>query len=213
MARALGGGLAASGHEVFFGSRDAEKARATAAEVGFGSRGGLNAEAAEASEILLHTVRAVPSSFLPQTSALSGKVVVDINNRDFPRVIASEPLFPSLFEWNERDVPSAKWVKCFNTMAMEVFDHAPEELRPLGVSAFLAGADEAARLLVGQLATDLGLHPVDLGGSENAAIVEMQGDFIRTAMFHQRNFLLISQVREIPAAPAPRFGGRRPGQY
>ncbi len=213
MARALGGALAHVGHEVMIGSRDASKAEAIADEIGAGTRGGTNDEVAGFAEIVIHTVRSGPSTFLRSVTDLDGKIVIDINNRDFPRTIKDSPLFPSLYEQNRADVPNARLVKCFNTMAMEVFDHEPAELASFGVTAFIAGADEEARAVVARLARDIGLSPLDLGGSDNADLVEMQADFIRAAMFGHGKFLFTSQIREIPAASEPRFGGRKPGSY
>lgn len=213
MARAIAGNLARCGHQVMFGSREAAKAASVAHEVGHAARGGTNDDAAAFAEVVLHTVRQVPSSFLRSVAPLAGKIVVDLNNRDFPRRIDVEPLFPSLFALNRADLPGAEVVKCFNTMAMEVFDHAPEALREFGVSAPMAGGSAAARQTVAALARELGLHPVDFGGPENADIVEMQADFIRTVMFHQRKFLLTTQVREIPPAQVALTGGRRSGTY
>ncbi len=213
MARVVAGGLARVGHEVMIGSRQKEKAETVAAEIGEGSSGGTNDDVAEFAEVIIHTVRQVPSGFLRSIRPMAGKVVVDLNNRDFPRRIASEPLFPSLIALNQADVPDARFVKCFNTIAMEVFSHAPQDLRLHEVSAFVAGGDAEARAVVAGLAEQLGFRPVDMGGAENADLVEMQGDFIRAAMFHQKNFLLTSQVREIPASEESPFGERREGTY
>lgn len=213
MARAIAGGLARQGHEVMFGSRDAEKAGRIADEVGHRSLGGTNSSVADFADAVIHTVRHVPSEFLESTASLNGKVVIDVNNRDFPRDITAEPLFPSLFAQNQADVPGATVVKCFNTMAMEVFDHRPETLRQFAVNAFIAGGSEEARRVVADLASDLGFEPMDLGGPENADLVEIQGDFIRAAMFHQQNFLLTSQIREIPVPAESLTGGRRDGTY
>ncbi len=213
MARAIGGGLAQSGHSVMFGSRDPGKATAVATEIGHESQGGTNDAVAQFAEVIVHTVRAVPSTFLASTEPLAGKTVIDVNNRDFPRALDGEPLFPSLVAQNQADLPQSFVIKCFNTMAMEVFDHEPEALRNFGVSAFVAGGQPESREVVARLAEELGFHPVDFGGAENADVVEIQGDFIRTVMFAQKKFLLTSQVREIPPASTSRTGGRRPGSY
>ena len=209
MARALGGSLADAGHEVMIGSREASKASSIASELGGAVRGGTNAEVAEFAEVVLHTIRRKPSDFLSSVSALAGKIIVDLNNRDFPRQINEEPLLPSLHHDNQRDVPDAAVVKCFNTMAMEVFDHDAETLRGLGVSAFVAGGTPEARSVVAQLAEDVGLIPIDMGGGQAADLVEIHGDFIRTIIFGRSDPMTTSQIRAIPRAQESRYGGRR----
>lgn len=213
MARVIGGAFASVGHRVMIGSRDPEKASSVANEIGLNTIGGSNDDAADFGEVIIHTVRAKPSVFLASTSKLRQKIIVDVNNRDFPRKLDEEPLFPSLIRQSQEDAPDARFVKCFNTLAMEVFHHEAEILRTFGVSVFVAGADENARQTVSTLAREIGFEPIDLGGPENADIVEIQGDFIRTAIFGHQNPLLTSQIREIPAPSKLRFGKRRPGTY
>ncbi|MEO1008492.1 MAG: NAD(P)-binding domain-containing protein [Planctomycetota bacterium] len=214
MARAVGGSLADAGHEVMLGSRDAEKARAIADELGRGVRGGTNDEAAEFAEIILHTVREVPSSFLRSTEPLAGTIIIDLNNRDFPRDIAGGPLFPSLHAQNQADVPKAQVVKCFNTMAMQIFAHDAETLRGFGVAAYVAGGNADARRVVADLATQIGFEAIDMGGADTghpqaADVTEMHGDFIRTLIFGRQDPMMTSQARSIPTPASMPYGEPR----
>src|SRR5262245_49617861 len=85
MARVLGGTWADLSHEVFFGSRDADKAKQLATEVGRGTQGGTNDQAARFGETIMLTARQLPSSFLSSVAPLSGKVLIDVNNREIPQ--------------------------------------------------------------------------------------------------------------------------------
>jgi len=103
MARVLGGAWSVVGHQITFGSRDAAKSRAVAEEISNGATGGTNDEVAESCEVIVSSVRAVPSSFLASTSALAGKVIIDLNNRDFPREYKPEEFLNSLAEATQKD--------------------------------------------------------------------------------------------------------------
>lgn len=108
--------------------------------------------------------------------ALSGKVVIDTSNAlDFSRGFP-----PSLFVSNtdslaeqlQRELPEARLVKMFNTMANQVM------VNPGGLGAestvFVAGNDPAARQSAASLAADLGWTDVfDLGDLTAARGLEM----------------------------------------
>ena len=157
MARVLGGAWSVAGHQITFGSRDAAKSRGVAEEIGIGATGGTNDEVAESCEVIVSSVRAVPSSFLASTSALAGKVIIDLNNRDFPREYKPEEFLDSLAEATQKDTPSAKVVKALNNQAMEVFNCDAAALRDAGIQAFIAGDDDQAKQLVIELLNDIGL--------------------------------------------------------
>jgi 8-hydroxy-5-deazaflavin:NADPH oxidoreductase len=212
MARVLGGAWSVAGHQVVLGSRSAEKSRNVAEESGFTATGGTNDEVAESCEVIVSTVRAVPSSFLKTTSVLVGKVIIDLNNRDFPREYKPEEFLNSLAEATQKDVPSAKVVKALNNQAMEVFNCDAVALREAGVQAFIAGDDEEAKQITSGLLNDLGFKPVDFGSLSNAWLLELQADILRTYMFATGNTLVIPGFMEAPRAE-PRFGERRKGTY
>ncbi len=158
-------------------------------------------------------MRLPPRDFLTSPDALTGKILIDLNNHDFPRSDPTRGLMPSLAEKVQAVHPETRVVKAFNTMAMEVFDHDPDALHALGVSAFLAGDDADAVAKVAELAEALGLWPVVMGGLEVAWLLEAQGDFIRTLIFKDANPWATVSTKTIPAADKARFGGRRKGAY
>ena len=212
MARVLGGAWSVAGHQVVFGSRSAEKSRDIAKEIGLTATGGTNDDVAESCEVIVSTVRAVPSSFLKTTSALMGKVIIDLNNRDFPREYKPEDFLNSLAVATQKDVPSAKVIKALNNQAMEVFNCDAASLREAGVQAFIAGDDEKAKQITVDLLDDLGLKAVDFGPLSNAWLLEVQADILRTYIFATGNARVTPGLIEAPRAE-PRFGERRQGTY
>jgi predicted dinucleotide-binding enzyme len=212
MARVLGGAWSVAGHQVTFGSRDAEKSRAVAEEIGLGATADTNDRVAESCEVIISTVRAVPSSFLISTSALADKVIIDLNNRDFPREYKPEEFLNSLAEATQKDVPSANIVKALNNQAMEVLNCDAATLRAAGVQGFIAGDDEAAKQTTITLLNDIGLKAVDFGPLSNAWLLELQADILRTYMFATGNALVTPGFIEAPRSE-PRFGERRKGTY
>jgi predicted dinucleotide-binding enzyme len=212
MARVIGGAWSVAGHQIIFGSREVSKSQDIAQEVGFGAIGEINDKVADSCEVIVNTVRAVPSSFLTSTSVLADKVIIDLNNRDFPREYKPEEFLHSLAEATQRDVPSAKVVKALNNQAMEVFNCDAATLREAGVQAFFAGDDYDAKQITIQLLNDLGLKPIDFGPLSNAWLLELQADILRTYMFATKNALVTPGFIEAPRAE-PRFGERRKGTY
>lgn len=215
MGRILGCAWAVHGHEVFFGARNAQTA-VDAAELarangGVGAQAGSNREAALFGEVIFYSVRDVsPAQVIGDVSALDGKVVIDPNNWPVPEgKFDFAPVAQSLAEKLQTWLPETKVVKCFNTMAQELFEMPVDELRAQKVSAFIASDHAEARDTVAALARDLGLAPVDMGPLRNARIVEPLGDVIR--------YLILGaglgpyttlKVDVLQPAETGRFGGR-----
>ena len=211
MARSVGIVWAEHGHEVFFGSRDPDKGAALADFAGHNTRGGSNDEAAAFGDVVLYTVRGqVPSDMLASVEPLAGKVVIDCNNRVLPADFAVDALMgESLAELTAADVPDARIVKAYNTMAQEVFEHPPELIREHEVSVFLCADDAAAKQTVAGLSSELGFVPVDCGPLRAARMVEALGDFIRFMMRGMNLGLFATlNVKTIPEPAAERLGGR-----
>jgi hypothetical protein len=210
MGRALGLAWAAAGHEVLFGSRDLDKARATASHGSATTRGGDFAAAAEFGEVVLYTVRDVlPSRLLGTADALRGKVVVDCNNRH-----VGDDRDPSRFRFDSvppldapsmrlaADVPHARVVKAFNGLPAPVLALAPDVLAPQRVSCFLCGDDAAAKDAVAELARAIGLVPIDSGPLALAWMLDAVADFVRMqignmgrGMFTALSLVAVSQQR------------------
>jgi predicted dinucleotide-binding enzyme len=173
---ALGKALHAAGHDVTLGTRDPEltRAREEWAAVGLplAAYQELNAE------VFINATNGAGSLQALQAvgDALRGKVVIDTSNpldfsRGFPPSLFVNNT-DSLAEQLQREVPEARLVKMFNTMANEVM------VNPKGLgddsTVFVAGNDPAARQTAASLAADLGWTDVfDLGDLTAARGLEM----------------------------------------
>ncbi|WP_242036501.1 hypothetical protein [Leptolyngbya sp. FACHB-321] len=117
----------------------------------------------------------------------------------------------SLAEKLASEVPKARVVKAFNTMAQEIFELAPSPLKDYQVSVFVCADDAEARKAVMQLAKDIGFASVDCGELRHARLVEGLGDFIRFMIGGQlQNPYATLSVNLLPPASEQRLGGRQP---
>jgi len=211
MGRSLGALWAEQGHAVFFGARTKEKGQSVATFVERGTQGGTNDEAAIFGDVLLYTVRGVnPAEVLTSVEVLSGKILIDCNNFEIPEGFKFSPIVQSLAEKLASEVPNARVVKAFNTMAQEVFELAPSPLKDYQVSVFVCADDTESRKAVMQLAEDIGFAPVDCGELRHARLVEGLGDFIRFMIIGQlQNPYATISVNVLPPASEQRLGGRQ----
>jgi 8-hydroxy-5-deazaflavin:NADPH oxidoreductase len=173
---ALGKALTAAGHQVTIGTRDPEQTKAREQWAGVDLP--LAAYQDLDAEVLINSTSGAGSLPALQAvgDALNDKVVIDTSNPlDF-----SQGFPPSLFISNtdslaeqlQRELPEARLVKMFNTMANEVMVN-PGGLRD-DSTVFVAGNDVAARQTAASLAADLGWTDVfDLGDLTAARGLEM----------------------------------------
>jgi predicted dinucleotide-binding enzyme len=173
---ALGKAFSGAGHEVVIGTRDPEQTRQREQWAGLDLP--LAAYPDLDAEVFINATNGGGSLAALQAvgDALNGKVVIDASNPlDFSRGFP-----PSLFVSNtdslaeqlQRELPEARLVKMFNTMANEVM------VSPRGLgddsTIFVAGNDPAARQTAASLASDLGWTDVfDLGDLTAARGLEM----------------------------------------
>ena len=185
MGRAVGVRLAQLGHDVMFGARRHEQANDAAKLAGNGAVPGTTDDAARFGEVLIWTIRAPdPNVALQNPQVLDGKIVLDLNNRDYANDVKGAAWFDTaIAESLQAAAPNAHVVKALNTIAMETFNTAPDALRDAGAQTFLAGDSAAAKETVGTLVQDLGFAPVDLGSGPAAMrAAEAMGDIIRLLM-------------------------------
>jgi NADPH-dependent F420 reductase len=170
--------LAKAGHGVVIGSRDAERARAKAAELARASagqvEGGTNREAAERGEIVIVAVPFAGHRALLEElrDALGSKIVVDtVVPLDFKarHAYAPPPEGSAAEEAQAVLGPGAKVVAALHQIAAH--DLAMVE-RPIEADGLFAGDDAAAKERVAELIRLLGARPVDAGPLKNAPILE-----------------------------------------
>ncbi len=174
----LGLRWAQAGHEVIIGSRQAERARTKAAELGQRAKGATvlgmaNREAAQAGEVV---VLALPAGGLALTlpevkTACRGKPVVStVVPLSFggPRLFTPPPIGSAAEEAQALLGPEAKVVAAFHHVAA----HELAGELPIDCDLLLCGDDPAAKATVAGLGTSLGLRVLDVGPLANAGPLE-----------------------------------------
>lgn len=178
VAKALGVGFRAQGHEVMLGTRDPAKL-ADWLEANPGARVGTFGEAAAHGGLL---VLAVKGSAAEEVLALAGaenlvdKPVIDATNplADTPPVNGVLGFFTgpndSLMERLQRAHPKARFVKAFNSvgnaqMVGPQMDGGPPTM-------FICGNDEGAKATVREVLDTFGWETEDMGGVEAARAIE-----------------------------------------
>jgi NADPH-dependent F420 reductase len=169
---------AQAGYSLIIGSRDAERARAKAAELRELSKklpiiGHTNLEAAELGEgIVVALPAAGLGATLPELRAAAGtKVVVStVVPLTFggPRLYTPPPEGSSA-EQIQALLPEARVVAAFHHIAAH---ELAETDHPIACDLLLCGADAGAKDVVRGLGTALGLRVIDVGGLANAGPVE-----------------------------------------
>ena len=218
MGRALGVRLAHLGHDVFFGGRTPDAPAQAAKLAGKNARAGSIDEAARFGAIAIWTPRERDvSKVLSDLTALDGKVVIDLNNRDYVNEVVGDVRWfdVSLGEALEANLPQCRLVKAFNTIAMEALDTSPDALRQARAQIFVAGQDEDARGQVKQLASELGFESVDLGGGRAALrVAEALGDAVRFVMIDGgRGGRANIAIQTLPEPTLGSTGGRQSSKY
>lgn len=185
MARALGGGWAAAGHEIVVGARSLAAARAAADAIGHGAGSGEIRDAASfgAAVLLAVPVSALDDVLTVASDALIGRTVIDCTNAFAPD--STLPKGASGFVLSEDAVAEriaataagARVVKAFNVCAAEVFAGPARVFENRRLAVPICGDDPSAVSLVSGLVADLGLVPAPAGGLHRARYLEATAVF------------------------------------
>jgi NADPH-dependent F420 reductase len=169
---------AQAGHSIIIGSRDAERARAKAAEMCAASKtktitGDGNAAAAGLGEIVVVALPATGlGATLPETrEGCRGKVVVStVVPLTFggPRLF-TPPAIGSSAEEVQSLLPEARVVAAFHHIAAH---ELADTEHPIECDLLLCGQDAKAKETIAELGRSLGLRPIDVGALSNAGPLE-----------------------------------------
>jgi len=174
----LASGFAAKGHEVKIGSRtpNSDKLKAWKKSAGSKASTGTFAETAQYGEVL---VTATLGSAVEEAVKLAGrknfnnKIVIDCTNPlDFSKGMPPVnflPLTDSLGARIQTMLPTAKVVKCFNTVGNSQMINPKFK----GAEMMICGNDAKAKQEVTKILKDFGwTGSIDIGGIENASWLE-----------------------------------------
>ncbi len=177
VAKSLGAGFAATGHEVKLGSRDPAKLDSWTRQVGSRASAGTFAEAAGFGEIVVLATLWSGTENAIRTAgreAFRGKVVLDVTNPlafeagGPPRLAVGQT--DSGGEQVQRWLPDSRIVKVFNTVGNAHFFRPSFPGGP--PTMFLAGNDGEAKTVVEAICRGFGWEPLDVGGIEAARLLE-----------------------------------------
>ena len=217
MGRTIGVRLAQLGHDILFGSREAQQGQDAASLAAHGARAGTNDDAARHGEVLVWTIREPdPAAVLSDPAILDGKVVININNRDYAGEVMEDAWFgQAIAEAFQAHAPRARVVKALNVVAMETLDTSPEKLHAAEAQVFVAGDDADAKRVVGELLYELGFKAVDLGtGPAAFRAAEALGDVIRLLMIGAKlGGRANLQLRMLPGPDLGSIGQRAASNY
>ena len=173
MGSALALQLAAAGHEVRLGSRDRERGRLKAEEIGAAFGGTWRAAAANAEVVILAVPWEAVFGTLDALGDLDGAVLVDITNpfkedgsgeqHDLPGWSGAERI--------QAFVPGTPVVKAWNHIYSAVIRRSPD-FDGVAATVFVAGDDPRARELVSTLVRDIGYDAADAGPLATARYLE-----------------------------------------
>jgi len=165
MAKGLAGAFSKAGYPVTFGSREADKAREAARELGGNISGADIASATGNADIV---VLAIPfdaaADAIAAAGGLEGKIVIDITNpltADYSGLTIGHST--SAGEEIQKLAPKAKVVKAFNTIFASVLQ-AGGKIGDKPATVFIAGDDAAATQAVEAVVAKSGFVPVQVGG-------------------------------------------------
>ncbi|MFI6167305.1 NADPH-dependent F420 reductase [Nocardia sp. NPDC051052] len=175
MARALGGGWAAAGHEVLVGARSATAAGELAAAIG-GKAGSIRDAAGFGAVVLLALpVDALDEVLRTADGLLAGRTIIDCTNAFAPDTAGATGFILSEDAVAERiaaGAPAAHVVKAFNVCAAEVWESDTHVFEGRRLAVPLCGDDPEALQQVATLVEDLKLQPISAGGLHRARYLE-----------------------------------------
>jgi len=180
MGSGLGKLWAAKGHEVFWGSRDPEKAKRLARSVPANADGGTVAQAfAFGDVVLLATPWSAATYALKSAGPLAEKIIIDCTNPLKPDTIFELEIghTTSAAEEIAKSVPRARVVKAFNTIFAEVI-HSSPLFGSQKANVFYCGDEKQAKDTVARLIRDIGFEPVDAGPLKNARYLEPLAELV-----------------------------------
>lgn len=178
VAKALGSGFLAHGHETRLGTRDRAKLAGWASQNPEATMGSF-AEAAQFGDLIVLAVKGTAAADALRAAGvanLAGKPIIDATNP-----IANAPptngvlkfftnLDDSLMERLQREFSSARFVKAFNSVgSASMVNPKFEGGKP---TMFICGNDEMAKKAVIGILDQFGWETADMGGVEAARAIE-----------------------------------------
>ncbi len=171
---ALGPEFAEQGHKIVYGSRDpaSDAVAELVARTSHGASARSPADAVVGADIV---ILAVPGMLVEEITKslgdLSGMIIIDPTNPlTFAHSRVGHGVDTSNSELIQQAAPDAHVVKAFNTVNWNFMVDPDAAGGPVSVP--LAGNNDAAKAVVADLVTSIGLEPIDVGSLANARWLE-----------------------------------------
>jgi predicted dinucleotide-binding enzyme len=166
--------FAAAGHHVMVSfSRNTSTLQALAAGIGPNASVGTPAEAVAFGEVVLFSVPwGAVDDALSQAGSLAGKIVIDTTNQFGRSGLEAPPDGQTAAQFNARRMAGARYTKSFNTLTAGFQASTAGRSGPDRVVQWLCGDDQEAKDVVSGLISDAGFVAVDIGGLNNASVME-----------------------------------------
>lgn len=210
VAQTLAAGFLQQGHEVLVGTRDTSKLSEWLRRHHRASAAGF-AEAAAFGDVVILAVKGSAASRVLRvagTPNLKDKVVIDVCNplAEGAPVNGVQRYFTalddSLMERLQKEFSTARFVKAFNSVGVEVMVQPALAGGP--PSMFICGNHADGKRIVGELLRQLGWEPVDLGMAEAARAIEPLAILWNIpALLHGARHHAFSLLRDARPASAP----------
>ncbi len=173
MATGLGRQFAAAGHEVIVGSRDPERARAKAEEIGAVGDDTYSEAIARADAFLLAVNWWDIDEVFPQLGDVGDKILIDCTNpyTDNTYSTPADLGGSSAAQVIQERLPGARVVKAWNHVYAQIVNSSPD-FGGQRASVLIASDDADAKESVAGLARDAGYDPIDAGPLWSAFNVE-----------------------------------------
>jgi len=193
MGDSFGPRLAALGYRVVYGSRNpaSDKVKAILALTGHDATAATQKEAAAQADVVLLAIPWPAMEAVAQSLGdLSGKVVIDMSwppftyaEDGYARITLETSAAELIQGWN----PDAMVVKAFLTVWSHVIDDPSSAGGPVSVP--IASDHRVGKEITGQIAADLGLHPVDAGPLRFSRNIESLTEMALVPWYQERDAL------------------------
>lgn len=165
--------LAKAGHQVTIGSRAAEKAEGIAAELGFGTKGASNDDAAQGKDVVIVTVpyETQEATLKQIRDKVGGAIVVDTTVPLMPPKVMRVQLPAAgcaAAEAREHLGPDVRFVTAFHNVAAHILDSDAK----VECDVLVFSDDVEARKTVISLVGDMDLRGISGGALVNSAAAE-----------------------------------------
>jgi predicted dinucleotide-binding enzyme len=160
----IGEKWANAGHTIRFGVRDPQKpeVQALVKSLGANTSAVKIADALKGAEVVLFAIpgRTMDETIAANAQVLDGKILIDAANNIGGATTNSFPAF-------KQHTPNASIYRTFNCYGWENFKNPNPD-----ADLFYCGTDSAAKTTIEQLISGVGLHPIYVGGVDQAGLLD-----------------------------------------